>query len=92
MCRQAKIGENDEGQLAGELDPKPRLIPVTERFMSTLENNREAQAIFEKLPSSHKKEILTYLSWSKKPVTLERNIQKTISYLLRQGTRPEEKK
>jgi len=84
MRKQAHVDVGDEIHLIMEIDTEPRAITMPMHFAKALKENKEAEAVFEKLPPSHKKEILTYLNWLKKPGTVERNIEKIIAHLLEQ--------
>jgi len=76
-----KVG--DEIALELEMDSKPRVMPMPDIFKESLDRNQEAKAIYEKMPPSHRREILAYLNSLKTPEALERNIGKAIASLLK---------
>jgi len=82
MRKQAGVGVGDQIQLVLSLDTAPRVVPMPAELKKALDENKEAKLAFDKLPPSHRREILTYLNFIKKPETLKRNIEKTISHLL----------
>jgi hypothetical protein len=84
MRKKANVTVGNLIHLALALDTKPRDAPMPQAFAAALESNEKAKAAFEKLPPSHQKEILVYLNFLKKPETLQRNIAKVISILLKQ--------
>jgi uncharacterized protein YdeI (YjbR/CyaY-like superfamily) len=84
MRKKAKVTVGDLIHLVLALDTEPRDVPMPKAFAAALESNEKAKAAFEKLSPSHKKEMLLYLNFLKKPETLQRNIEKVISILLKQ--------
>jgi hypothetical protein len=83
MRKKANVTVGDLIHLTLTLDTEPREVPMPTAFAAALEINEKAKAAFEKLSTSHQKEILTYLNYLKKPETLERNIGKVIKSLLK---------
>jgi hypothetical protein len=63
-------------------DPESREIKSPEIFLKALHKNKKAKTIFENLPASRKKEIVRYLANLKSEEALERNVKKSISFLL----------
>ncbi|MBI4303788.1 MAG: DUF1905 domain-containing protein [Chloroflexi bacterium] len=87
MRKMAKVGVGDEVQLQLLADTEPRLMPVPERLMQELERNKEAKDVWDRLPPSHRNEILAYLNYLKTPEALERNIPKVIKHLQKRDGR-----
>ena len=56
-----------------------RALPALEK---TLAANSEAEAIFDKLPESHRNEYLKWIGEAKKEATMQRRLQKLIPMLL----------
>ena len=81
MRRNAGIDVGDVARVDIGFDPTPRNVPVPRQFSTALANNKAAQRAFQKLRSSHQKEILRYLSFLKSEEALLRNIRKVISRL-----------
>jgi uncharacterized protein YdeI (YjbR/CyaY-like superfamily) len=44
--------------------------------------NADAQAVFDRLPCSHRREYLRWLTSAKKPATLERRLREFVRRLL----------
>jgi hypothetical protein len=84
MRKRAEVDVGDRVDWVLEIDTEPRVFPMLKEFEQALEQNKKAKVVFDRLPPSHKKEILAYLNWVKKLETLERNIGKIIDYLLKQ--------
>lgn len=75
-----RIGEDIEITIG--IDTQSREIEPPEGFKKALENNKEAQKVFDRLPASRKLEIIRYLARLKTPESREKNIQRAIGYLL----------
>lgn len=84
MRKGAGVDVGDRVKLSVDIDPQPRIVAMPPEFARVLKSNRTAKLAFEQLQPSRRKEILTYLSWVKKPETLQRNIEKTIAALLKE--------
>lgn len=82
MREAAAVGGGDRVEVTLKPDRAPRelLMPVTLR--KALKANPRANAAWQTLAPSRRREILTYLDFLKTPVALERNVQKTITTLL----------
>lgn len=65
--------------------PKPDELPV--ELASALEKAPEAKAVFEKLPPSHKKEYVRWISEAKKPETRIDRAEKAIVAMLEKAGR-----
>ena len=75
-----RIGEIIDVEI--EFDPSDRTIYPPPNFIKALAENKEANAVFEKLSPSKQKEIVRYLSNLKTATSLERNVKRAINFLL----------
>ncbi len=71
-------GEGDTVEVSVGIDMEPRTRPIPPMFQEALDKDPGAKAAWDKLPPSHKKEILAYLNNLKSPESLKRNIDKAI--------------
>lgn len=55
---------------------------IPEYFMEQLRKNKRAKSVFDKLPPSHKKEYLEWITSAKMQATLERRMQSAIEKLV----------
>lgn len=78
MRQDAKVDVGDNVKIELEFDPNPRIVPVPDTLARALNKNKTAKAAWDKLPPSHRKEILSYLNSLKSKEALERNVQKVI--------------
>ncbi|OGO19670.1 MAG: hypothetical protein A2Z15_04005 [Chloroflexi bacterium RBG_16_50_11] len=78
MRRGAKVAAGDTIKVVLAKDTEPREMIIPHALLLALEENAAARAAWEKLPPSHKKEILAYLNYLKTPEALERNVKKLI--------------
>jgi len=75
-----KIG--DVIKLYIEFDPVERTHDMHPKLASALKKNKEAFAVFEKLPPSRKREIIRYINFLKTDASVERNVSIAIEFLL----------
>lgn len=75
-----RIGEKVDIEL--EYDPESREIQMPDSFREALRENQEADAVFNNLSSSRKREIVRYLANLKSDDSLQRNIQRALGFLL----------
>lgn len=75
-----RIGEHIE--ITVGFDPKERKIEMHPLLKEALAENREANAVFEKLSPSRKKEIIRYISHLKTEEKIKENVEKAINFLL----------
>ncbi|MBY0425512.1 MAG: YdeI/OmpD-associated family protein [Cytophagales bacterium] len=75
-----RIGEKVNITVA--FDPESREIMPPALFVQALQENPEANAIFELLPASRKLEIVRYLSRLKSEEILAKNVVRAINFLL----------
>lgn len=62
-------------------DPRPRVIKPPMDFLRALKENKNAQAVFYRLPASRRNEIVRYLANLKTTAALQKNIQRAIGFL-----------
>lgn len=82
MRKAACIDVGDTANVKIAFDPMPRIIEMHPKLAHALKQNKKADEVFEKLPPSHKKEIVRYISFIKNEEALVRNIEKAIQHLL----------
>lgn len=75
-----RIGETIEVSI--EYDPSDRSIAPHPKLIDALNTNREAKERFESLTPSLQKEIIKYISFLKSEKSVERNVDRAISFLL----------
>ncbi len=75
-----RIGENLEIIVA--FDPSERTVEPHPKLSKALKENPEAKKVFDRLPASRQKEILKYISFLKTEKNIEKNVAKTINFLL----------
>ncbi|HLP63132.1 YdeI/OmpD-associated family protein [Flavobacterium sp.] len=75
-----RIGEIIE--ITINFDPEKREIEPPKKFIIALNQNLEAKNVFDNLSASMKLEIVRYLSRLKTEEALEKNIKKSIQFLL----------
>lgn len=77
---QKKVG--DKVTLHIEFDPEVRSIPIHPKIIKALSKNKRAKSVFESLPPSRQKEIIRYLSFLKTEISVARNVDRVIQFLL----------
>ena len=82
MCQSANVKVGDVVKINLAYDPEPRVPSMPAKLKVAFSKNKVAQVIFDKFPPSHQREILKYLNSMKTELSLDRNIQKVIDYLL----------
>ncbi len=65
-----------------DFDPRDRTLQPHPELINALEQNKEANAVFQQLTPSGRKEIIRYISALKTEETRRRNIEKAIGFLL----------
>ena len=75
-----RIGE--EVTVSVEYDPSDRTIEPHPKLVQALQENPEAQQVFESLPPSRQKEIVRYISFLKTDESVDRNVKRAIAFLL----------
>ncbi len=86
------LGKNtcDSIHVVMEQDAEERTVEIPADLMTALDSNPAARDYFNKLPYSHRKEYVEYITEAKKPDTRVRRVEKTIDDLDNQsvgGTR-----
>jgi hypothetical protein len=83
MRKAARVDTGDEVVIAIERDlqPQERVLAMPPALTHALEANPEANAAFEQLTPSRRKEILAYLNYLKRPDSVQRNVDKVIAML-----------
>lgn len=77
----AGVAGGDIVDVTIELDDQPRVVEVPADFAKALAQHKGAQAAFDKLSYTHKREHVTAVESAKKPETRERRIAKAIEQL-----------
>lgn len=75
-----RIGEQVELSVA--FDPEERKVEMHPKLAEALQENPEANEIFESLTPSHKLEIVRYIANLKTEASVDKNVEKAIGYLL----------
>lgn len=68
--------------LSIEYDPNDRRIKPHPKLVLALQENEEAQRVFERLSPSLQKEIVRYISVLKNEESIDRNVKRAIGFLL----------
>jgi len=79
-----RIGELLE--VAVEYDPSDRSIKPHPKFVTALNNNIEAEQVFESLSPSRQKEMIRYIANLKTEDSIDRNVKRAINFLLGNGS------
>ena len=61
---------------------KSPVVEIPEDLLWALDANAQAQAIFDKLPYSHRKEYVTWIESARKPETRAERTQRTVEMLI----------
>jgi len=85
MLKAAKKGVGDQIMLRLEYDPEERIIPVHPKLTKALQQNKQAKQVFDSLRPSLQKEIVRYISFLKTEESVDKNVEKTILFLLGKG-------
>ena len=82
--RQA-IGKSigDRVQVVVDQDTEPRIVEVPEDLAAALQANPQAQAVFDNLAYSHRREYAQWIAEAKRPETRERRVKQAIEKLSR---------
>ena len=76
-----KKGPGDSVHFALEPDTAPRVITAPDDFAAALAENDIAQAAWDKLAYSHKKEYVSWIDEAKKRETRDRRIEKAVEMI-----------
>ena len=77
----AKAKAGDRISVVMQRDDEPRIITPPGDFARALKSNKTAQATWDKLSYTHRKEYVGAIEEAKKPETRARRIEKTIAQL-----------
>lgn len=75
-----RIGETIEVSI--KFDPESREVNPPGGFVKALRKNKEAKTVFDSLSASRKSEIVRYLANLKTEEALEKNIKRSVNFLL----------
>ncbi len=78
-----RIGEEVEVEI--EYDPSDRTIEQHPKLTQALAENPAAREVFDGLSPSRQKEIVRYIAQLKSEASVERNVERAISFLLGKG-------
>lgn len=78
-----RIGEQIE--ISIDYDPEKREIPIHPKLSEALNENKEANSVFQNLRPSLQHEIIRYISHLKIEESIDRNVLKAIDFLLGKG-------
>lgn len=76
------MSAGDTVRVEMEVDTAPRTVDIPPELKRALAKNKGAKEVFEKLPPSHKREYVGYITEAKKPETRLRRVNQTIKTLL----------
>lgn len=76
----------DKVKITVELDTEPRVIEVPKDLLKEFKKNKDAQAFFDKLAYTHRREYVMWIEEAKREETRQNRIAKTIE-MLKQGKR-----
>jgi uncharacterized protein YdeI (YjbR/CyaY-like superfamily) len=77
----AGVEAGDEVAVALSLDTAPREVEIPEALAQALAGDPDAQAAFEKLSYSHRKEYARWVDEAKREETRHRRVEKTLEKL-----------
>jgi hypothetical protein len=69
-------------KISVEFDPADRTISPHPKLVASLNKNKKARAVFEKLPPSLQHEIVRYIANLKTEAGIDKNVIKAIDFLL----------
>jgi hypothetical protein len=64
-----------------EFDPVKRITPIHAKLQRALQENKNANKVFDSLPPSRQKEITRYINFLKTEESINRNIKKVLLFL-----------
>ena len=76
----------DTVEVVMEQDTAPRTVAVPPELKKVLTRNRRAQALFDKLSYTHRKEFTRWVTEAKRPETRAERLAKVVPMLLRRQT------
>jgi hypothetical protein len=81
MREGAKVKGGDRAEFVMEKDDEPRAVPTPPDLVKALRANKTAQAVWEKLSYSHRREYVGAIEEAKKPETRARRIEKAVEMI-----------
>jgi uncharacterized protein YdeI (YjbR/CyaY-like superfamily) len=84
MRAAAHVAAGDQVLVRLKIDRVSRELTMPAELRKELESNPQANAAWQALTPSRRREILSYLNFLKTPAALERNVHKLITELLKQ--------
>ena len=82
MRKSANKDVGDKANFEIWFDPEQRIVPAHPKFIKALKENKEAKKIFYSLRPSLQLEIIRYLSFLKTEESLNKNVIKSVNFLL----------
>lgn len=82
MRKAAGKDVGDTAQFEVWFDPEKREVAMHPKLITALAENQQAKQVFDSLPPSRRLEIVRYISFLKTTESIERNVDKTIRFLL----------
>ena len=76
----------DTVEVVMERDTAPRILPVPPELKKVLNRDQRAQALFDKLSYTHRKEFARWVTEAKRPETRAQRLAKVVPMLLRGET------
>lgn len=80
----AGVDAGDTVEVAIELDSEPREVEIPEALARALSANSDAQAVFERLAFTHRKEYARWVAEAKREETRDRRVARALE-MLREG-------
>jgi hypothetical protein len=80
----ARVDAGDTVEVAIELDSAPREVEIPEALARALSANSDAQAAFERLAFTHRKEYARWVAEAKREETRDRRVARALE-MLREG-------
>ncbi|MDT5157605.1 MAG: hypothetical protein QOC61_131 [Acidobacteriota bacterium] len=77
----ARVKGGDTATVVMERDTEPRVIEAPADFARALKANKDAQALWDKLSFTHRREHVEHIEDAKRPETRQRRIEKSIQLL-----------
>ena len=81
MLKASDLAVGDVADIRIEFDPRPRNVPIPGQFSDALKQDKTARKLFDQLPPSRQKEILSYLGSLVTEQALSRNVERVIAHL-----------
>ena len=82
----AGVRHGDTAEVVMELDTAPRTVTVPPELKKALARDKRAQAVFDKLSYTHRKEFARWVTEAKRPETRAQRLARVVPMLLRGET------